>query len=467
MDALDKIEHIVVLMLENRSFDHMLGYLSLPPEQGGRGRNDVDGLTGNETNTFQGQPYPVFHLQDYDRGGVTYPATSIIYDPPHGSTAVHAQINDRAGGFVSTFVDYARPDSAHNGMVMGYYTADEVPVFDLLATEYGVCDRWFCSLPGPTWPNRLFSLTGTSDNEVDNDIRFYDLLTVFDQLRDGVDWAYYYDDFPMLSTIRKYAFDLVNPLGHTRHISQFYECAQAGDLPAVCWIDPRYSVEAIHLQGNDDHPPADIRNGQQLVADVYNALLNGGDNLWEKTLLIVTYDEHGGFYDHVDPRGFDPANPSDTQASATAADSGIGQIIKILWGLFLSLFGIVDNGGGAGPANQYGVRVPALLASPWIDAGTVSHTVFDHTSIIKTILTRFGKTEVDMGPRVASANDLSAVLNRATAREDRPPAPTVDSQLGQPRPDTTGQAQGVTAKMTDLQALIRAHQKLLDAAQKT
>jgi phospholipase C len=242
-------------------------------------------------------------------------------------------------------------------------------------------------------------------------------------------------------------------------MSQFYAQARAGDLPAVSWIDPRFSAEVIHVQGNDDHPPADIRNGQQLVADVYHALLNGRDNLWEKTLLIVTYDEHGGFYDHVDPRAFDPANPSVVTAEAATIDSRITKLIKTLWRVLLSLFGLVEKD-PTGPANQYGVRVPILLASPWIDAGTVSHTVYDHTSIIKTILKRFGKSGVDMGPRVAKANDLSALLNRDSLRADRPQAPVVDSQLGEPRPDAVLQAEAADVEMTDLQRLIREHQKL-------
>ena len=459
MDALEHIEHIVVLMLENRSFDHMLGYLSLPPEQGGQGRTNVDGLSGTESNMYQGETYPVFHLQDYVRGGISYPATNIIYDPPHGASSVKMQIEDRSSGFVSTFVDHAHPDAAHNGMVMGYYTGADLPVYDLLATRYAVCDRYFCSLPGPTWPNRLYSLTGTSDNEVNNDIRFYDLLTVFDHLQDGVDWAYYFDDFPFLSIIKNYAFDAVNPLGHTRHISQFYDRAMRGNLPSVCWIDPRFTVEAVQLQGNDDHPPADVRNGQQLVADVYNALLNGRDNLWERTLLIVTYDEHGGFYDHVDPRAFNPASP--TMTTATASGFSAEGILKVLWRILLSFFNLVDKD-PEGPADAYGVRVATLLASPWIDEGTVSHTVFDHTSIIKTILKRFGKPGADMGFRVANANDLSAILNRQSPRVDRPQAPAINTQIAQPRPDTPPDAQAASVEMTDLQKLIREHQKLIE-----
>ncbi len=147
-------------------------------------------------------------------------------------------------------------------------------------------------------------------------------------------------------------------------------------MPAVSWLDPHYAVKT--LKGNDDHPPSDIRKGQRLVAEVYNLLVESP--VWDRTLLVITYDEHGGFYDHVVP---------------PQAEDDFSQLAR------------------------HGVRVPAIIVSPWVAAQSVSHTLFDHTSIIKTILLRFGRRPdgsiPSMGARTDAATDLSGLLT-----EDRP-----------------------------------------------
>jgi phospholipase C len=404
VDNLSKIEHIVVLMLENRSFDHMLGYLRLEAH-----RNDIDGLTGEEVNLHGGATFKTRHLDK----------TVFPHDPCHRSECVRNQLADNNGGFVR---DFAKVDPNDPGSIMGYYNASDLPVYNHLAQEFCVCDRWFCCVRGETWPNRLYPLAGNSNGEANNPaiwsprckficyrpwpmlpwlclpwfrltlevhLPSYAMPTVFDHLTEAnVEWSYYSHDIAFLRLFEKYRLDIDS----IHKVEEFLEHAQAGILPSVSWIDPNFGDFKVRLQPpNDDHPPADIRRGQTLVAQIYNALLKGGNDLWRKSLFIIVYDEHGGFYDHVIPQ----ERPADDR-----------------------------------PEFQfYGVRVPAFVISPWVGRGTVSHTVFDHTCILKTILQRFctsaGKIP-DMGARVTAANDLGPLLSEEVARTDATPVPEIE-----------------------------------------
>jgi len=356
-ENLSKIDHIVVLMMENRSFDHMLGYLSLRG-----GRTDIDGLAEGMHNVVDGRRYDIRRLE----------TTAIQLDPCHSGACVAQQIANGNGGFASSY-------AAAGGdprLVMGYYDARSVPVFDLLAREYLVCDRWFSSVPGATWPNRLYALAGQAPS-LDNRVPpLYYLPSFVRHLdRHGRSWRWYVHEkilFGPLATIELVDGDYPS----IRHLAffdpQFFADARSGELPAVSWIDPNFSDFGGLKGANDDHPPVDITAGQGLVQTVVQALGNGPK--WERTLLVVTYDEHGGFYDHVHP---DPAP-------------------------------------GPAPFNRYGVRVPAFVVSPWVARGAADRTLFDHTSIINTILLRFCRDAnggiPDMGPRVAAANHLGALL---------------------------------------------------------
>ena len=408
---LGKVDHIVVLMLENRSFDHMLGYLSLEP-----GRGDVDGLRAELANEHRGRKYPVHHLDN----------TAITDDPDHSGEAVDLQIGDgRMDGFVASFVatlSSEGKDDADPGRVMGFYNGTDVPVYDHLAREFAVCDRWFSSVPGATWPNRLYAICGRAAGSRD-DLPL-NLPPIYNQPSfvrhldaHGISWRWYSfeagtlrfaDAHYCLGHHDRFAFFSHGNLNWRSrlelridaHAPSFLEDAARGSLPSVSWIDPNFSnFNPVGFQPNDDHPPADIRDGQELVLAVYHALATSPQ--WERVLLVIFYDEHGGFFDHVAP----PEAPDDDPQT----------------------FG------------RYGVRVPALIVSPWIEPGSVSHTLFDHTSISKTILMRFCPEALDepsrhrgpfarlkrvggpryMGTRVAQANDLGELLSRTTPR----PAP--------------------------------------------
>lgn len=401
VENLDKVEQIVVLMLENRSFDHMLGYLTLD------GRHDIDGLTGRESNTApDGSIHPVHPL------GSRTAFAGEAEDPDHSGASVDQQLSEHSAGFVANFAQHSAQVAAKlkvpvpdPGLVMGYYTKAELPVYDYLARQFCVADRWFSSVPGATWPNRLYAVAGAAQDPLGGDPRddreppLYELPAFVRFLdRHERDWRWYsYDPGTLRCVDPAYRFshhehfafvdrrkisteeDLVGHL--TESGKSFLEDAAAGTLPAVSWIDPRFKdARVLGPDSNDDHPPSDVTAGQHLVLSVYNALRNSP--AWEKTLLIVTYDEHGGFYDHVTP----PA------------------------------------AAGKPPFDRYGVRVPALIVSPHIEAGQVSNTTFDHTSIIKTILLRHCRkgTEIpDMGPRVNAAEHLGGLLSREHPRTER------------------------------------------------
>jgi len=416
---LGKVEQIVVLMLENRSFDHMLGYLSLDAADGGRGRTDIDGLKAGMSNEHDGATYAVHHL--------TRTAFEPFEDPDHSGDATSLQMADgEMSGFVDSFAAILAERDAVDGdpgLVMGYYNAGDLPTYDHLAAEFCVCDKWHSSVPGATWPNRLYALTGRADGSRDDKPSgppLYDIPSFVRHLdAHGVPWRWYsYDPGTLRCVDRLYWLDHWDNFAYVEKTklswkteieelpvidewsSSFLEDAANGRLAAVSWIDPNF--KDLNLYGgdsNDDHPPSDVRDGQQLVLSVYDALASGPQ--WDSTLLIITYDEHGGFFDHVAPPMAEDDDPE--------------------------TFG------------RYGIRVPAIIVSPWVPRGSVSSTLFDHTSIIKTILRRFCHGDsLDkpspmaafrewlepghphyLGKRTARANDLEALLTQAEPR----PAP--------------------------------------------
>ena len=401
---LGQVEHIVGVMLENRSFDHMLGYLSLPPAEGGKGRTNVDGLKGpgDNFNVDAGTSYPIHHL-----GATMFKGEA--EDPDHSGASVDEQLANGGQGFVSNYARISKEKAQtlnvpvpEPGLVMGYYNADDLPVYDHLASEYCVVDRWFSSVPGATWPNRLYSIAGRAEGSRDDKSPPIYALPSFARYLDQhqVDWRWYSFDPGTLRAVDPeyrltnhdhFAFvdsrDL-SPLERaagvlTEEGPSFLDDVEEGKLPQVSWIDPRFKdLRVLGPDSNDDHPPSDVIAGQDLILTIYHALSSAPT--WDKTLLIITYDEHGGFYDHVVP--------------PTAADD-------------------------SPDFQRLGVRVPALLVSPLVAAGSTSSVLppeihFDHTSIIKTILTRFCNTDGQipaLSTRVAAAEHLGHLLSDPAA----------------------------------------------------
>jgi phospholipase C len=420
-----KVDHIVVLMLENRSFDHMLGYLSMPTANGGRGRTDVDGLKPGMSNEHDGKSYEVHPAQ-----GTTLKKSQ---DPCHSWDCVHKQLSDNNAHFVDSYMATRPPEAltekprvVQPGNVMAYHTPEQLPVYDFLAENFCVCDRWFCSLPGPTLPNRLYSIAGTSGGYKAGSASLFHLKSFVRELDAAhADWSWFIHSLPPVVWVADpdYAVQHGGSIAWFDHHEPFpffhptfMQRAASGKLPAVSWIEPLFvDIVGNSLPTNDDHPPSDIRAGQELVLRIVNALANSP--AWERTMLVITYDEHGGFYDHVNP--------------ATSAPPPADDLPEF---------------------RAYGPRVPAIVVSPWVAPRSTAvaggeKIVFDHTSLIKTILERFCRrddgTIPHMGARVDAANHLGWVLT-----EDEPRDPPKLAQLLAPMKEFRGDA---------LEALIQQH----------
>ena len=346
-ELLAPIETIVVLCMENRSFDHYLGALSLLEGKA------VDGLLGAESNPDpNGNAIGIHLLEDFT-----------VEDPPHGWDACHEQWNGgQNDGFV---IAHAGPDQED---VMGYHVRDQIKTHYGLADAYTVCDRWFASVMGPTWPNRFYLHGATSKGQKGN-LPVLGFKSFFQVMSDaGLSHTNYYHDVAWASGAY---FKLSGLAG----IEKFFEHAASGDLPNFVVIDPQFFGNGA----NDDHPDHDIQLGQALIASVYEALAQSPQ--WGKCLFVVTYDEHGGFFDHVPP-------PTTTD----------------------------DHAG----FEQLGFRVPAVVAGPFVRKGCVVSTTFDHVSVIRTVQRRFNLPSLNA--RMDATNDLSSCIDPAYLASPQPPA---------------------------------------------
>lgn len=382
-----EIDHVVVLMLENRSFDSLLGKLYPAGPQ-------FDGLKGNEQNIVAGKPVKVWTSS----GGGSVDMCVPTPDPAELFDDMNEQIFGlRTGGSAANMSgfasNYARVPGADPRNVMHYYTPDQVPVISTLAKSFGVSDRWHAAAPNQTWPNRFFAHCGTAYGYVNNTPLHvpYMMKTVFNALTEKHrSWRIYFHDIPQSATLAQIWSELPD------HLKLFEEAfmadAMAGRLPNYSFIEPRYfACAALNRLPNDEHPPHDVMLGERLIARCYDAIRNGPG--WERTLFIVTYDEHGGLFDHVVP----PA-------------------------------AVPPDGRSEPPRNfkfdRFGVRVPAVMISPWIPAGKIvrptGKTPFDHTTIIATLRALFGiETLTD---RDRAAPDLLSALSLPEPTNIGPPS---------------------------------------------
>ena len=404
--TLANIDHIVVLTMENRSFDHILGYLSLPPSAGGLGRTGVDGLKGGEFNMANGVMCPSFPL----------PATDTILtpDPPHGyEPVIHAINGSKMDGFAQAYCDGSGLAVAPR--IMGFHTGVNVPAYDALARDFAICHRWFASHPGPTFCNRFHETTGRLNLdaegfwEFDNShpLRPVFTPTIFDYLtQQGVSWRYFESYYCFLRFFEGHTFDTTNIVSFDDPEFGFLNLAKTGDLPSVSFIDPHF-IE-LPPDGNCDGPPADIQKGQDLVRQVVNAVVSGAN--WAKTLLIITYDEHGGIFDHVPP----PAAVKNSPESLAIYGVRVPTFVISPWVKPGSVFGhdgiAVGGGGGTTTAAAPSTKpADAVTGMPTVTSLLPLH--FDHTSILKTIARRFMNTNPPyLSARYAAANDLSSVI---------------------------------------------------------
>ncbi len=398
-NSLASVNHFVVLMLENRSFDHMLGYL-YPGKQTPSGQ-PFEGLAGSESNlASDGQPVTVFRIEPSTPNAYLMPGA----DPGEGYMATNDQLygsdSTPASGTAATcqgFVaDYAYTlgwqskstgwpivPGTVEGDIMGCFTPDTLPVLSALAKGYAVCDQWFASVPTETLPNRAFVCAATSQGHMDDKTHTFTSPTIFGQLdAAGQGWAVYgYDEEPL--TKNTFTEISTASASHFGLFTDFKAAAAAGTLPAYTFLEPSWSAS-----GNSQHPNYDVALGEQLIHDVYEALRAGPG--WPQTVLIITYDEHGGCYDHVPPPW-----------GAAPPDSAAGE------------FGFGFD--------RFGVRVPAVLVSPLIAAGTVFRvpaggTPLDHTSIMKTVQQRWNMSSLTA--RDKAAPGFGDVFTLSTPRTD-------------------------------------------------
>jgi phospholipase C len=391
------IAHVVVLMLENRSFDCMLG--TLTPSGPG-----FDGLTGAESNAYQPTsgtappPVPAW-------ASPTFTALdAVIPDPDPGELFVdmNAQLfglnapptgRPSMSGFVDNYMRQPAADKPFDPRaVMHHFTPEQLPVMSTLARAFGVSDRWHASAPNQTWPNRFFVHCGTAAGYVNNSPpRFpYKMPTIYSRLMAAKrSWRIYFHDIPQTATLADIWAEA--PFHMRSYPDAFARDAAAGNLPDYTFIEPRYFTDKLlGKMPNDQHPPHNVTYGEALIARTYNALRTGPG--WKRTLFVVTYDEHGGIYDHVPP-------PAAVPPDALTPD------------------GVVFN--------RYGVRVPALLISPWLSPGSVvrppsgSPYPFDHTSILATLRTLYGPW-APLTARDAAAPDLLGALSLTSADNDGP-----------------------------------------------
>ena len=366
------IEHIFVLMLENRSLDHMLGFSGITGTDAESGQpTQLYGLNGDESNEYDGTTYPVTRGADY----------VMPVDPGHGFPDVLEQLCGVDAVYVpgkpyppiddSGFAaNYAKNHGREPGEIMKCFDPAQLPVLTTLATEFAVCDSWFASMPGPTWPNRFFA-HGASSSGLDDSPTMLEVLewmtfdgfeyqhgSIFDSLsKAGRSWRIYAGDLtPQVASVKH--IDVFEVWHYGRFASDVASSSYGVDYT---WIEPNYGhVWSDYTCGTSQHPLDDVTRGERLLKCTYEALR--ASPLWDTSLLVVTWDEHGGFYDGGKPlRATPPGDkpPHDYTQHHFAFD-------------------------------QYGVRVPAVVASPLVPRNLIDHRVYDHASIPATIEDLFG-----------------------------------------------------------------------------
>jgi phospholipase C len=366
-DTMPQVEHVIIYMQENHSYDNYFGLL-----------NRGDGLSldgsGRPTNTnpdLQGNPVSMFHLETCDRSdsaSQSWNASHISWD----------------GGAMDGFVRAAGGGTGS----MGYYDHTDLPFYDGLAKTFPICDRWFCSMLGQTFPNRRYLQAATSVGIVSTDVAEVVATptapngVIWERLDDhGISWLDYCIDLPDIFLFPTYG---TQKQDHVKHFADFLSDCLHGTLPQVSIISPGDTTYT-------EESPADVQNGEAYSASIINAVMNSP--AWEKTVLFFTYDEHGGYYDHVPPP---PAIAPDNIAPRITAPP--------------------DQPGGF---DRYGMRVPGFVISPFAKANYVSHVVHDHTSILKFIETKFNLEAMTF--RDANADDLLDTLDFVNVPFREPP----------------------------------------------
>jgi phospholipase C len=397
-----RIQHVVVLMLENRSFDHIFGY-----------RPGVNGLKGDEFNLLKpSAPVSAANSPYRVSNGAPY-AVTVGEGPGHSFPDANEQLcGDKAGpsaslparniGFVSNYqTELVVGDKVNNAtpadirVVMESFPPVMLPSINALADAFCLCDNWYSEVPGPTQPNRLYMHAATSFGYVHNVwTQTFAGRTIYNSLQDaGCTWATYDFDQNEVLEFKQVSTETAN---FKIFDNDFAADVKSGKLPNYSFVVPRFFAK--DQPANSQHAPQDARYGDNLVADVYEALRSNPD-VWMKSVLIVTYDEHGGFYDHVVPPSKGIASP-DGIASPPPGDTA-SWVPKFAF-------------------DRLGMRVPAVIASPWVAKGQVDSTAFQHTSVLATLKSLYALPKF-LTRRDAQARPFDGLFQKASkARSDTP-----------------------------------------------
>lgn len=422
------IEHVFVLMLENHSFDHMLGF---------SGITGTDVVTGQRRTIAAPDGRNPYNGQQY---AVTSPGLNPMpVDPGHEFTDTVEQLGGPGAtyphygpyppidnlGFASNYMGQTpKHPIAHNpGDPLACFAPSQVPVITALAQEFVLCDAWFSSMPGPTWPNRFFVHAGSSSG-LDHSPSTWDVLkwmtdgysfqngTIFDRLwSQRIPWRIYEGDtWPQSFSLKNMTTYYLDDPSCFTYFDKFAADLASGYEPYYTFIEPSYGdvTGGTYTCGTSQHPCDDVARGEWLIKCTYEAIRNSP--VWESSLLIVTWDEHGGFYDHVAPGA--AAVPADQPNSTGNNESGF-------------------------PFNLLGVRVPAVVVSPWIPANLLDPRTYDHTSVLRTLEVMLGLPPLTN--RDTHARDVTNLLTLSAPRQDAP------TRLPEPTPTALPNCQPITS----------------------
>jgi phospholipase C len=470
-----RIDHVIVVALENRSFDHMLGYLDHPDPA-------FDGLTKGGPHSNPGWDGGRAVLATDDAKVVLPVGPDHSHDAVMEQLAVQTTIRGRVptnqgfvtsyerigrglappafGGLLGPLINWlnsrstATPITGRGPLIMRCQPPEQVPVLATLARNFAVCTRWFCSVPGETWPNRNFLHAATSDGETNITPRLYTNPTIFERLEQGGhSWHIYYDDTPQV-----WAF--VNLWSTPERIANWFEFpafaehVRQGNLPTYSFIEPNHrpplhTLDYAPIVGqtdtsNSQHPgnnmisnqtyggfrltePCDFTRGEALLANIYETLRSNPD-VFNRSILLITYDEHGGLYDHVPP----PTNVTNPGVQPTL----LRRLLRTIYHRKSAAFDFT----------MLGPRVPAIVISPYVDAGTISTETHEHASVPATLRQLFLPKVNPLTSRDADANPFHTLLTRSTPRTGdlpdlsawRQPLPTAPAPAARPAASRLG-----------------------------
>ncbi|HWA84880.1 MAG TPA: alkaline phosphatase family protein [Opitutus sp.] len=432
------IEHVVVLMMENRSFDHIFGY-----------RPGVAGLTGTESNLLDpSKPESASNPRFTVNNGAPW-AVLAGQGPGHSLNAANVQLcNSKDGpsasdpatnnGFVANYqteLVYAdkvqNPSNAVIHVAMQSFPPTALPSINALADNFCVCDHWYSEVPGPTQPNRLYLHAATSFGYALNVwTQQFSGPTIYNQVQAaGLTWATYQNDDNEVLEFTQVNTEKAN----FKPFSAFATDVKSGALPNYSFVIPQF-VNATGQMANSQHAPQDARYGDNFVADVYEAL-RANPAVWAKSALVVIYDEHGGFYDHVVPPSKNIPNPDGLNSPPAGSPS------------YAPTFDF----------DRLGFRGPAVICSPWVKPGRVDSTPFQHTSVMATARKLFGITAGPLTKRDASANTFEYLFSELAAPRLDTPARLPRAPLPAPPPaDSPAHPANQTLDQTQKDVLHRA-----------